>query len=65
MKISNTSLMVKWFFCGGLLIVVITSWISRHVVIPDFWHGMLIGVGIALEIIGAVKMIQLKRSGTC
>jgi hypothetical protein len=54
----------KLLFCGGLLIVSLVSFISRRLDIPDFWHGVLIGAGIGMEIIGGIKLIQLKKAKT-
>ena len=62
MKIFRKPLSVKLIFCGGLLIVSLVSFISRRLTIPDFWHGLLIGAGIGMEIIGGIKLIQFKKA---
>ena len=59
---TNRRSTAKLLFCGGLLIVSLVSFISRHIAIPDFWHGVLLGVGIAMEIVGGSKLIQLKKA---
>jgi hypothetical protein len=62
MKIFQKPTMAKLLFCGGLLLISLVSFIARRLAIPDFAHGALIGVGIGMEVIGAIKLIHLKRS---
>jgi hypothetical protein len=47
----------------GLLLVTVPFVVNDWVPIPDFVRGALMGIGIALEIIGLVRMNKRKKAG--
>jgi hypothetical protein len=50
----------------GLLFVTVPQLLIHFMQIPDFVHGFFIGIGLALEIWGLIRMRQLRRSrGLC
>ena len=44
----------------GLLLVTIPFLIKEFVPIPDFFRGLLMGVGIAFEAVGLLLMLKLR-----
>ncbi len=59
---TNRSLPGRLFLFIGLLLVSATFLINEITPLPDFFHGLLIGSGLGLEIMG---FIQLRRNKTC
>lgn len=47
----------------GLLLVVIPFLVNDWVPMPDFVRGALMGIGIALEIIGLIRINKRKKAG--
>jgi hypothetical protein len=66
MKIKQQPLEVRLFIIIGLFLVSITAMINRFVAMPDFLHGLLMGAGIGLEIVGVIRMKQNNNANsTC
>jgi len=56
---------VRLFIPVGLLLVVLPIFINTHfVALPDFFQGMLTGMGIALELTGFI-LLRRKRISAC
>lgn len=51
------------FISVGLLFVTVPQLLIHYVYIPDFVRGFIIGIGLALEIWGLIRMRQIRRSG--
>lgn len=46
--------------CVGLLMVSCSSILTRFG-LPDFFHGFIIGLGLAMELVGVVSIMRRKR----
>lgn len=49
----------------GLLLVVLSQIISRHLALPDFLKGFLNGTGLMLEVIGLITLQSIKKNKQC
>ncbi len=47
-------------FSIGLLLIILPNVFKEYIPMPDFFHGLLVGTGIGLEIIG---LILMKKKG--
>ena len=47
----------------GLLLVVIPPLVNYWIPLPDFLRGAFMGIGIALEIIGLVRINKRRKAG--
>lgn len=50
------------FICIGLLMVTAPTLINDWIKLPDFFRGMLAGLGIGLEIGGLLLMMRRKKN---
>jgi len=50
------------FISIGLLLATTPALINDWIKIPDFFRGVLVGLGIGLEFIGLVLMLRRKRN---
>ncbi|MGN6180837.1 MAG: hypothetical protein ACTHNW_16765 [Mucilaginibacter sp.] len=48
---------------AGLLLAAVPSLVNDWIHIPDFVRGILVGVGIGLEIIGLIRMSRRRKAG--
>ena len=63
MKLKKPLITVKLFVPIGLLLVVLPTVLKDiSIVLPDFFRGTLMGLGIALEIIGVVMLLKSRNS---
>ena len=46
----------------GLLLIAIPFLINNYIRIPDFFRGLILGLGIGLEIIGFILLKRRKMS---
>lgn len=49
----------------GLILVVAPMLLSSYMNFPDFPKGIILGIGLGMELIGAVTLIRLKRKNKC
>jgi len=47
---------------SGLLLIAIAFLINNYIKIPDFFRGLILGIGIGLEIIGVILVKRIKMS---
>ena len=52
------------YLLSGLLLVVVTPALGKHLAMPDMLKGFLTGLGMMLEVIAIIKM-QKSRSRSC
>ena len=52
----------RLFICIGLLLVTTPTLINDWIKVPDFFRGMLAGLGIGLEIGGLILIMRRKRN---
>jgi hypothetical protein len=64
MSIRKQPLNIRLLFSIGLLLVTVPTLIKNYAPIPDFFRGLLLGIGLALEIVGIVKMKQNQKAGS-
>lgn len=50
------------FICIGLLLITTPTLINDWIKLPDFFRGLLSGVGLALEICGLVLIAKRKKN---
>ena len=63
MKLKKPLIPVKLFVPIGLLLLVSPTVLKDiSIVLPDFFRGTLMGLGIALEIIGGIMLIKSRNS---
>lgn len=48
---------------AGLLLAAVPFLVNEWIHIPDFVRGILVGVGIGLEIIGLIRMSRRRKAG--
>ena len=61
----NQPLRIRLLLSIGLLMVVLPALVNEWVKIPDFVRGLLMGTGIAMEIVSIMKMKRgNNRAGT-
>ena len=58
MRLKKLPMPERLLIAGGLLLTTIPGIFAEYVKIPDFFHGLLLGMGLGLEIWG---LILLKR----
>jgi len=46
----------------GLLLIAIPFLINNYIKIPDFFRGLILGLGIGLEIVGVMLLKRMKMS---
>jgi hypothetical protein len=63
MNIKKTIWSPRVLISVGLLFVTVPQLLIHYFPIPDFIHGFVIGLGLALEIWGLIRMRQIRRSG--
>jgi len=49
----------------GLVMTTTSTLIAHYIALPDFFRGMMIGVGAGFEITGAVIIRRTQKSGMC
>jgi hypothetical protein len=49
----------------GLLLTSLIPIVNRYFPMPDGLTGFLMGLGLAIEVIGLIKMDRLKKKSTC
>jgi hypothetical protein len=65
MKMNNLPpLRVRIFVPLGLLLVIVPSLVNHYILIPDFLRGLIMGLGIGLEILGVIKLKEHKTSNS-
>ena len=52
----NQPLQIRLLLSIGLLLVVLPAMISDFIKFPDFLRGLLIGIGLTMEIGAIIKM---------
>jgi len=45
----------------GLLLVTVPMMLKHYIPIPDFFHGLLAGVGLGMEIVGLIKLKRARK----
>lgn len=63
MNFKKTTLSPRVLIPVGLLFVTVPQLLVHYIQIPDFIHGFVIGIGLALEIWGLIRMRQIRSSG--
>lgn len=51
------------FISIGLLMVTTPALVNDWIPIPDFFRGLVAGLGIGLEIIGLILVVKRKKRG--
>ena len=59
-KLPNTELRI---ISAGLLMVAVPFLVNNWVHIPDVIRGILMGVGIGLEVLGLIRMNRRRKAG--
>ena len=59
-KLPNPELRI---ISAGLLLVTVPFLVNNWVPIPDFIRGILMGVGVGLEVVGLIRMTRRRRAG--
>ena len=63
MKMNNVPpLRLRILVTLGLLLIAIPFLINNYIKIPDFFRGLILGLGIGLEIIGVILLKRMKMS---
>lgn len=66
MSIKKQPLNVRLFIAIGLLMVTLPALLRQLITLPDFVHGLLMGAGLGLEIIGLIKLRRnQERDAAC
>ena len=66
MNVRKTGWSPRVLISIGLLFVTVPQLLIHYISIPDFVRGFVIGIGLALEIWGLIRMRQIRRSdGVC
>jgi|GEM_PF-1031104 len=45
----------------GLLLVTVPMMLKHYIPIPDFFRGLLAGVGLGMEIVGLIKLKRARK----
>jgi hypothetical protein len=64
MDMRKQPLNVKLLLAIGLLLITLPSLTRDYIILPDFFHGLLTGIGIVLEVVGVIKLKQALAANT-
>ncbi|HEY4198226.1 MAG TPA: hypothetical protein VGM63_21950 [Mucilaginibacter sp.] len=64
MKITQQPLSIRLLFAIGLLMVTVPTLLKEYIAVPDFFRGMLAGVGLGMEVMGIVLMNRKRNTDT-